>query len=256
MIYHLHSILPNLFQVSITGIADALSTIQSRMLSFEYAVDRLTQESLQGGRHSYSENSRLVRQSQNVASPKFPIRTPRPSAEISNKQSAMSVKNSESWEKTTFSRSQPRIHVGDSEDLWKSCNVNVARKFTEKDILNCSGKDTQRTSSAQMRKNDGIFAARANARNSCSESNTNQWKCVKRLICEGDLNSAYMEALCSSDELILLELLSKTGPVIESLSVKTVNVLFSTLASYLVEANYFSTIMPWLQQASSLTHAN
>lgn len=256
MIYHLHSILPNLFQMSITGIVDALSTIQSRMLSFEYAVDRLTQESLQGGRHSYSENSRLVRQSQNVASPKFPIRTPRPSAEISNKQSAMSVKNSESWEKTTFSRSQPRIHVGDSEDLWKSCNVNVARKFTEKDILNCSGKDTQRTSSAQMRKNDGIFAARANARNSCSESNTNQWKCVKRLICEGDLNSAYMEALCSSDELILLELLSKTGPVIESLSVKTVNVLFSTLASYLVEANYFSTIMPWLQQASSLTHAN
>ncbi|RDY06174.1 TORTIFOLIA1-like protein 2, partial [Mucuna pruriens] len=237
-------------QMFITGIMDALSTIQSRMTGLENVFDRLSQESSQGGRHSYSVNSKLGRQSENVASPRFSICTPRPSVEINNKQSgSMSVKNSESWEKKTLSRNQPRIHSGDSSDMWKSCYVKAARKFTEKDVLNSSVKDTLRTGSV---KNDGISSATrtTNARNGCSESNNNYWKHVKRLVCEGDLNSAYMEALCFSDELILVELLNTTGPVIESLSVKTINVLLSTLASYLLEGKLFNTIIPWLQQAN------
>lgn len=260
MVCILLSILPNHFQMFMTGTMDALSTIQSRMGGLENVLDRLTQESLQGGRHSCSENSKLVRQSQNVASPRFSICTPKPSAETSNKQSGLfSAKNSESWEKRTFSRSQSRIHSGDSADMWKTYKVKIAKKITEKDILNSSGEDAQSTGSAKVRKNDGKFfssAAKTNARSGCSESNTDYWKCVKRLVCEGDLNSAYMEALCSSDELILVELLNKTGPVIESLSVKTVNVLLSTLASYLLEGKFFNTIIPWLQQASSLTLTN
>ncbi|TKY44488.1 Microtubule-associated protein TORTIFOLIA1 [Spatholobus suberectus] len=235
-------------QMFVNGIMDSLSTIQSRMTSLENVFDRLSQESLQGGRHSYSENSKLGRQSENVATPRFSICTPRPSVEINNKQQgSMSVKNSESWEKKTFSRSQPRIHSGDSSDMWKSYKVKTARKFTEKDVLNSSAKDALSMGSV---KNDGIFSATrtTNARNGCSESNTNYWKHVKRLVCEEDLNSAYMEALCFSDELILVELLNSTGPVIERLSVKTINVLLSTLASYLLEGKLFNTIIPWLQQ--------
>lgn len=241
-----------------TGVMDALSTIQSRMVGLENVLDRLSQESLQGRRHSCSENSKLSRQTQNVASPMFSVCTPKPYAESSNKQSGMfSVKNSESLERKTFLRSQPRIHAEDSVDIWKSCKVKTAKKYTE-DISNSSGEDRQSMSSAQVRKNSGNFSstARTNARNSCSESNRNYLKCVKRLVCEGDLNSAYMEALYSGDELILIELLNKTGPVIESLSVKTVNVLLSTLASYLLEGKFFNTVISWLQQASSLILTN
>ncbi|XP_061362061.1 TORTIFOLIA1-like protein 2 [Gastrolobium bilobum] len=241
-------------QMFTTGIMDALSTIQSRMVGLENVLDRLTQESLQGGRNSYSENSKFVRQSQNVASPRFSICTPRPSVEISNKESGLSVKNSGSWEKKTFSRSQPQNHAGYSADMCKSYKVKTGRKFTE-DILNSSKKDTRSMISARERKEDGTFssATRVNARNGCSESNTNYWKCVKRLVCEGDLNSAYMEALRSRDELILVELLNKTGPVIESLSVKTVNVLLSSLASYLLEGKFFNATIPWLQQVAEMS---
>lgn len=242
-----------------TGIIDALSTIQSRMVGLENVLDRLTQESVQGGRHSYSENSKFVRQRQYGASPRFSMCTPRPSVAINNKQSGLlSAENSESWDRKTFLRSQPRNLTGETADTWKSSKVKSARNFTEKDILNSAGNDTHSTSSTQVRKNDGIFssATRAKARSGCSESNTNYWKCVKRLVSEGDLNSAYMEALCSSDEFILVELLNKTGPIIESLSVKTVNVLLSTLASYILEGRFFSMIIPWLQQASSLTLTN
>lgn len=237
---------------------DALSTIQSRMVGLENVVDRLSQESLKGGRHSFSENSKFVRQSQNVASPRISVCTPKPSSESSTKQSGLFlVKSSESLAKRSFSRSQPRIHAGDSVDMCKSYKVKTAPKVRE-DNLNSLGEDRQSTCSAQVRKNGSIFssAAKTNARNGCPESNTNYWKCVNRLVCEGDLNSAYMEALCSGDELILVELLNKTGPVIESLSGKTVNVLLSTLAPYLLEGKFFNTIIPWLQQASSLTHSN
>ncbi|WJX26114.1 hypothetical protein P8452_15086 [Trifolium repens] len=214
-------------QIFTTGIMDALSTIQSRMVGLENVIDRLSQESLKGERHSFSENSKFVRQTQSAASPRISICTPKPSSETSTKQSGLfSVKSTESLEKKSSSRSKPRIHAGDSVDMWKSYKVKTAHKFTE-DIINSSGEDRQSTSSAPVRKNGSIFssAARTNARNGCHESNTNYWKCVNRLVCEGDLNSAYMEALCSGDELILIELLNKTGPVIESLSVKTVNVV-------------------------------
>ncbi|KAK7272776.1 hypothetical protein RJT34_29607 [Clitoria ternatea] len=236
-------------QMFITGITDALATIQSRMAGLENVFDRLSQESLRG-RHSYSENSKLGRQSESVASPspRFSACTPRPSVEINNKQSDfMSATNSESWEKKTFSRSQPRTYAGDRSDMWKSNKVKITRKFTE-EVLNSSGKDTQSMRSSAI--DDGIFSssARINARNGCSESNTNYWKCVKRFVSEGDLNSAYMEALCSGDERILIELLNKTGPVTESLSLKTINVLLGTFASYLLEGKLFNTIAPWLQQ--------
>ncbi|CAJ1951643.1 unnamed protein product [Sphenostylis stenocarpa] len=242
-------------QMFTTGIMDALSTIQSRMTGLENVFDRLSRESLQGGRHSYSETSKLGRQSENVASPRFSICTPRPAVEINKQSGSMSVKNSESWEKKTFSRSQPRIHAGDSSDMWKGYKVKPARKGTEKDVFNSSAKDTIRMG---LVKNNGIFSATrtTNVRNGCSESNTNCWKHVKRLVCEGDLNTAYMEALCFNDELILVELLNTTGPVIESLSVKTINALLSTLASYLLEGKLFNMIIPWLQQIveMSTTH--
>ncbi|XP_047171096.1 TORTIFOLIA1-like protein 2 [Vigna umbellata] len=235
-------------QMFSTGIMDALSTIQSRMTDLENVFDRLSRESFQGGRHSYSETSKLGKQSEIVASPRFSICTPRPSVEINNKQSvSLSVKNSESWEKRTFSRSQPGIHSVDSSDMWKSYKVKAGRKGTEKDVLNSSAKDATRMG---LVKNDGIISASrtTNARNGWSENNTNCWKHVKRLVCEGDLNSAYVEALCFNDEFILVELLNTTGPVVESLSVKTINALLSTLASHLLEGKLFSIIIPWLQQ--------
>lgn len=257
-IYVLLSTLQLFFQIFTTGIMDTLSTIQSRMVGLENVIDRLSQESLKGGRHSFSENSKFARQSQNVASPRISVCTPKPSSETSTKQSGLFSTSAESLEKKSFSRSQPKIHARDSVDKWESYKVRTAQKFT-KDIINSLGEDRQSMSSAQVSKNgSSVFssAARTNSRNVCPESNANYWKCVNRLVCEGDLNSAYMEALCSGDKLILVELLNKTGPVIESLSVKTVNVLLSTLAPYLLQGKFFNTIILWLQQASSLTLTN
>lgn len=235
------------------GITDTLSAMQFRVASLEHLLDRPTQDAIHGERYSFSDSSKFVRQSQNVASPWFSVCTPRPSVDINNRKPSLFVKNSQSWEEKAFVGSQLRNPAGNNVDMWTNSKVKIARNFTEKDIQNSSGQDKQNMGFVQMRKNDNasFSANRANVRNGCSESNIS-WKHVKGLLHEGELESAYIEALCYGDEVVLIELLKKTGPVLESLSPKTSDDLLSILASCLVEGRYFNTIITWVQQVNPL----
>ncbi|KAJ6747177.1 TORTIFOLIA1-LIKE PROTEIN 2 [Salix koriyanagi] len=113
-------------------------------------------------------------------------------------------------------------------------------------------------SMGQARKVDSVFASlsSANSRQSGPESKNCAWQCVKDFLCEGDLESAYEEALCSIDELVLIELIESTGPVLESLSSKTASDVLSTLASYFLEQRFTNSIIPWLQQVVDLSTIN
>lgn len=71
---------------------------------------------------------------------------------------------------------------------------------------------------------------------------------VKGYLIQGDLDSAYVEALNCGDELVLVDLLDKTGPVLESLSNRTANDVLGTLAFFLSEQQFMNSIIPWLQQ--------
>ncbi|KAM1281885.1 hypothetical protein ACFX2I_022433 [Malus domestica] len=97
-------------------------------------------------------------------------------------------------------------------------------------------------------------ASNAKVRQNVVDSKNNLWKQVKGFLCEGDLDSAYVEALCSGDEIVLVELLEGTGPVLECLLPKTARDVLSTLASYLLEQRFINIIIPWLQQASAFIH--
>ena len=121
-----------------------------------------------------------------------------------------------------------------------------------RDIHKSSGLGTQGV--GQTRKTNAVFdsVSSTNARLNNSESKNSLWHCVKGYLYEGDLDSAYVEALCAGDELVLMELLDRTGHVLERLSHKTISDLLSTLASYFLEQRFMNSIVPWLQKASSL----
>ncbi|KAI4352995.1 hypothetical protein L6164_007194 [Bauhinia variegata] len=243
-------------QVFTSGIMDTLSTIQSRVVGLEHVLDRLMKDSVLGGRYSCSDNSKSFEQSQIMASPRLSMCTPRSSVDSHNRQPSASVKSSDIWEKKAFARCHLRNPAREIGDIRKNSNTKVTRNFTEKDTLNSSGHNTHSGGFTFIQsKKNGVFSptSRVNASNGCSESNSSHWKRVKGLLCEGDLDSAYFEALCSNDELILVELLHKTGPVLECLSVKTVDDLLSTLATYLLEGRFLKTIIPWLQQVVDLS---
>ncbi|XP_057994165.1 TORTIFOLIA1-like protein 2 [Hevea brasiliensis] len=246
-----HSSLMEMLQAFSTGIMDSLSMLRSKVSVLEQEVDRISHALLQGGRHSDSAISKLMKQNQSVSSPRLSTSTPRLSVDIRNKQpSLFSAKNSDIWEENTSGRSRSK-NLKRATEMRTNPTVMTSRNAVMKDMqkssghgaLNCTGKV------------DAVLASisGANARENGPENNNCLWQRVKGFLCKGDLDSAYAEALCSVDELVLIELLDRTGPVLESLSHKTVSDILSTLASYFLERRFTNSIIPWLQQAMELS---
>lgn len=234
-----------------TGIMDSLSTLQSKVLGLEHVVDRISQVLVHGGRHSDLTIAKLVKQSQSVPSPRLSTCSSRPSVDIHNRPSSFSAKNSEIWEEKALGRSRSSNATKEGKEMWTDPTVKNGRNPTGKDTHKHSGLGSQPV--GPVRKANSVFAsaAGANARLN-SGSKNNVWQCVKGYLCDGDLESAYVEALCAGDELVLIELVDRTGPVLECLSHKTISDLLSTLASYFLEQQFMNSIIPWLQQASHL----
>ncbi|OMP08295.1 Armadillo-like helical [Corchorus olitorius] len=239
-------------EVFSTGIMDSLSMLQSKVLSLENVVDRMAQDLMQGGRHPDLLSSRGTKQSQGV-SPRLSscTPTPRPSVDIRNRPpSLLSVKNSDVWEEKTLGRNRPSNYSKQGMEMWTNHSAKNCRNPAGKDLQKSSRQGT--TVIGQTRKNEAASAPNTNlsGRQNYPDSKNGLWQHVKNLLCEGDLDSAYAEALSSGNELVLMELLDRTGPVLESLSHKTACDILTTLASYLLEQRFMNSIIPWLQQAS------
>lgn len=244
--------LMDLLQVFSTGIMDSLSMVQSKVLGLEHVVDRISQVLVHGGRNSDLTVAKLVKQSQSVPSPRLSTCSSRPSVDIRNRPSSFSAKNSEIWEEKALGRSRSGNATKEAKEMWTDPMVKNGRNPTGKDTHKRSGLRTQPV--GPVRKTNSVFAsaASANARLN-SESKNNVWQCVKGYLCDGDIESAYVEALCAGDELVLIELVDRTGPVLECLSHKTISDLLSTLASYFLEQRFMNSIIPWLQQVVDLS---
>jgi hypothetical protein len=81
-------------------------------------------------------------------------------------------------------------------------------------------------------------------------------KPVTGVSCEDVVESEYLQVLSSGDELALVELLDRTGPVLESMSSQTINEILSILLSYLLERRFMNSILPWLHQVADLSTTN
>ena len=227
--------------------------LQSKVLSLENVVDRMAQNLMQGGKHPDLVSSRVMKQSEGVSSPRLSSCTPRPSVEIRNRQpSLLSVKNSDVWEEKALGRNRSVNYAKQGIEMWTNHPVKICRNPTGKDVHKSSGQGAQGI--GQIRKSEAASISTSvpsmSGRQKNPDCKTGLWQYVKSLLCQGDLDSAYAEALSSGNELVLIELLDRTGPVLESLSQKTVCDILSTLASYLLEQRFMNCIIPWLQQAS------
>lgn len=66
----------------------------------------------------------------------------------------------------------------------------------------------------------------------------------------GDLEPAYMEALNCGDYDDLIDLMDRTGPVLEKLSCETANELLRVIGGQFLNKKFFDLALPWLQQVS------
>ncbi|XP_024963647.1 TORTIFOLIA1-like protein 2 [Cynara cardunculus var. scolymus] len=241
------SSLLDLLQVFATRTMDSLSMIQLKVLTLEDVVDQISEDMSHGGRRSES-TAKFLKKSSTTASPRLSTCTPRSSVDIRSRQSPLQpMRKSDTWEDSTSSRSKAGSGVVDS---WMDPMVKVSR--------NPAGKDMQKNSSGLgnhrgLNRNGGAGFAPTSFSSSRHNNSEVESKLIKGYLSKGDLDSAYVEALNSGDELVLVDLLDKTGPVLESLSNRTANDILTTLASFLTEQQFMTSTIPWLQQAVELS---
>ncbi|XP_024383375.1 microtubule-associated protein TORTIFOLIA1 isoform X1 [Physcomitrium patens] len=82
------------------------------------------------------------------------------------------------------------------------------------------------------------------------------WSQAMESVRSGDLDVAYIEILGCSDELLLVRLMSRTGPVLHQLNAGTVSQLLGYIKRFLQQQSFMDCIIPWLQQVSDLVSTN
>ncbi|KAK1276246.1 Microtubule-associated protein TORTIFOLIA1 [Acorus gramineus] len=236
------------------GSMDSLSILQSKVLNLENAVDGISRDLSHIGNYSNYRGSGLSKKNQSVSSsPRLSTCTPRSSVDAYSRQSSVSsMKSKELWEETA-PRSRLSTSVRENSELWGDPTFDISKN----PIAKCAGKSSarlpQNSGRSQMRKADPLpaSACKVNANSNVSESKVSFWRHVKDFLYTGDLESAYVEALCSGDDLLVIELMDTTGPVLERLSHETASEILSTVVARLVNQGFLSSIIPWLQQASN-----
>ncbi|KAK3005793.1 hypothetical protein RJ639_017599 [Escallonia herrerae] len=212
---------------------DLLDMLKSKVSGLEQVVDRIAEHLVRGGRNSDLLTAKVFKKSSSVASPRLSTCTPWPSVDIRNRQPLLPMKSADVWEEKAFARSKLNSSSKQVVDTWTEPIVKTSRNPT------CNGTQKsfgQGTRVYQTKKGDSVFGlATTRARHDSSEVKNSPWKLVTDYLSEGDLESAYLEALHCGEDLVLVELIDKTGPVLESLSHKTANDVLSTLASYFFE---------------------
>ncbi|KAL4590113.1 hypothetical protein LXL04_003033 [Taraxacum kok-saghyz] len=206
----------DLLQAFARKTMESLSTIQSKVSTLEEAVDRISEDMTNPPRFS-KKNSTIP-----SPSPRLSTCTPRSSVDRKSPlQLQHPLRKSDSWEEEASS--------------WMAPRLKASRIPVKKGVLG-----------VRNRIGDSGLGVRNGNGNGASEI-------VKGYLLQGDLDTAYVEALNCGDERVLVDLLDKTGPVLESLSNRTANDVVGTLSFFLSEQQFMSSIIPWLQQAVELS---
>lgn len=69
----------------------------------------------------------------------------------------------------------------------------------------------------------------------------------------GDVDTAYAEVLSTGDDLLLVKLMDRSGPVIDQLSNETATEVLHAVGQFLPEQNLFDVCLSWVQQVSEFS---
>lgn len=72
----------------------------------------------------------------------------------------------------------------------------------------------------------------------------------------GDMDSAYAEVLSTGDDLLLVKLMDRSGPVMDQLSTEIACEVLRAVAQFLLEQSLLDVALPWTQQLIDLVEEN
>ncbi|CAD5168616.1 unnamed protein product [Musa acuminata subsp. malaccensis] len=240
----------DLLQVFMRSSMDNVSKLQSKVNDLEHAVDTITYSVVECENYSSMGCSKILKKVQpGSSSPKLSAVTPRPLVGDNYKQqSTLSSKSMEIWgdNLASFSRSSTSVKEG----VEKDSTLGVPKNPTGDSMNNNSGRSLRCVRSQEKDPKN------ASARLSNFKDVTGFWKQVKEFLSMGNVESAYVEAILSGDDLSLVQLMDRTGPVLDRLSCETTDEVLTIMATKFVDQRFLEFAIPWLQQVVDLSMAN
>ncbi|KAH1063304.1 hypothetical protein J1N35_028291 [Gossypium stocksii] len=74
------------------------------------------------------------------------------------------------------------------------------------------------------------------------------WSNAMHALQVGDIDSAYAEVLSTGDDLLLIKLMDKSGPMVDQLSNEIANETLHAIVQFLLESDLFDICLSWIQQ--------
>ncbi|XP_039137821.1 TORTIFOLIA1-like protein 2 isoform X1 [Dioscorea cayenensis subsp. rotundata] len=249
----------DLLKVFMGNSVDSLSALQFQVHNLENAIEKIAQGTTPSENYPSIASSKLTRNQSVSSSPRLSNCTPRPSVDINYRQpSLLSARNREMWGENACSNSRSRISTKEDVELWKDSSVDVVRNPIVKGTKKSSGRSAIFSGSGQARDSKDLLptsARNVSSKLSNLECKASFWKRIKEFLCKGDVESAYAEVLCSGDDRGLIELMNRTGPVLERLSLEMADEILCTLIPHLVDQKFMVSLIPWLQQMVNMSAA-
>ncbi|CAN8273736.1 unnamed protein product [Cochlearia groenlandica] len=78
------------------------------------------------------------------------------------------------------------------------------------------------------------------------------WSNAMHSIRVGDIDSAYAEVLCASDQHLIIKLMDRTGPSLDQMSNEIANEALNFIAQFLLDHNLYDICLSWIQQLLEL----
>ncbi|KAI3688542.1 hypothetical protein L2E82_46184 [Cichorium intybus] len=93
--------------------------------------------------------------------------------------------------------------------------------------------DAIRVAAPEMKADDSVLTA---------------WRNAMDGVGEGDMDMAFSEVLSTGDDLLLVKLMDRTGPVVDQLSSDVASEVLHAVAQFFLEPNLFDICLSWIQQ--------
>lgn len=240
-------------QVLATSTTESLSLITSKLLALESSVDRISRDIMHKERYHHFVGPHQAKKNDIIASPRLSTCTPRTSFDAYSNQSSLLIRKKSGFlEGKEIGRRIPNDPLKQDTEKWIDPRLRLAGNYSRDDTQKCPGRAAQNMDTIQIESSDSNCSSiwSTDAGRTILPGKPILWRRMRSFLHEGDIDSAYAEALLSGDDHVLIELINSTGPVLESLSQNTVNDILRTLASFILEQRLVNLVLPWFQQVS------
>ncbi|KAF8700714.1 hypothetical protein HU200_034065 [Digitaria exilis] len=246
----------DLLQEFMSNSVENMSVLNLKVHNLENAVDKTVYTITQSESRYHLPGSKFLKNQSISSSPRLSTSTPRSSVDANYKPPPIShLKHEKKWMHDLPAKGSNRCTIERTEFP----KDHVRSRFKKPGSLSSSESNMGRYVPSSARSQTPVLKGTlpVSLTSSSEQPEMQNALCVSNQSGEfqdtGDLEPAYMEALNCGDYDDLIDLMDRTGPVLEKLSCETANELLRVIAGQFLNKKFFDLALPWLQQLADLS---